>query len=227
MKAIRTKSPAPAPKRILVVDDHPMTRHGVTQLLGREAGLSVCRDVGTAQAALAAMETDQPDLVLADLSLTERSGLELIKDLHALHPAVPVLVFSMHYESLYAERVLRAGARGYIMKSEGAGKLIEAVRCVLGGKVYLSDAMRDRAVHRFSGGPAASLGDNAAALSDRELEVFALLGRALGTREVATRLRVSISTVETHRAHIKDKLSLRNAAELVHAATEWVARTGG
>lgn len=198
-----------------------MTRRGVSELICHQPGLTVSAEVGTAKAALVSVETDPPDLVLCDLSLAERSGLELIKDLHVLHPEVPVLVFSMHYESLYAERVLRAGARGYIMKSEGGTKLVEAIRQVLDGGVYLSQVMRDRAVYRFARGPAAIKGDNTAALSDRELEVFELIGQGVGTRQIASRLQVSTSTVETHRAHIKEKLSLASAPELVRAAVEW------
>ena len=227
MKTSRQASrPPSARKQILVVDDHPMTRLGVTERIRIEPDLNVCADVGTANAALAAVERLGPDLVLVDLSMGERSGLELIKDLHALHPHVPVLVFSMHYETLYAERVLRAGARGYVMKSEGAEKLLDAIRCVLGGTVYLSTVMRDRAVHRFARGPAAVKGDNAAALSDRELEVFELIGQGLGTRQITARLRLSTSTVETHRAHIKEKLNLQSATELVRAAVEWTAGRG-
>ncbi|MEN9813023.1 MAG: hypothetical protein RL479_1709 [Verrucomicrobiota bacterium] len=212
---------AAAAKRILVVDDHPMTRHGVASLLQQQPGLKVCGEVDSARAALAAVRAEPPDLVVVDLSLGERSGLELIKDLHALHPEVPILVFSMHYESLYAERALRAGARGYLMKSEGAAPLIAAVRAVLQGKVYLSEAMRDRAVHQFSRGATQAPRDNASLLSDRELEIFELIGQALGTRQIARRLRVSVSTVETHRSHIKEKLGLKNSTELVHAAANW------
>ena len=142
MKTTRPSPPPPPPprsvrKQIIVVDDHPMTRLGVTERIRIEPDLAVCADVGSAKEALAAVVKLAPDLVLVDLSMGERSGLELIKDLHALHPHVPVLVFSMHYETLYAERALRAGARGYIMKSEGAEKLIGAIRAVLSGNVYL------------------------------------------------------------------------------------------
>jgi DNA-binding NarL/FixJ family response regulator len=229
---MKTTRPSPPPpprsvrKKILVVDDHPMTRLGVTERLRIEPDLAVCADVGSAKEALAAVEKLAPDLVLVDLSMGERSGLELIKDLHALHPHVPVLVFSMHYETLYAERALRAGARGYVMKSEGAEKLISAVRAVLSGNVYLSPVMRDRAVHRFARGPAAVKGDNAAVLSDRELEVFELIGQGLGTRQISERLKLSTSTVETHRSHIKEKLNLGSATELVRAAVEWTAGRG-
>ena len=224
MKTKRSKTIPSGRQRILVVDDHPMTREGIAHLIRHENGLAVAGEAGTAKAALAAVRADPPDLVLADLSLEERSGLELIKDLHALHPEVPVLVFSMHYETLYAERALRAGARGYIMKSEGAVKLLDAIRRVLRGEVFLSDVMRDRAVHRFTHGPAAVKGDNTAALSDRELEIFEMIGRALGTRQIASRLHLSTSTVETHRAHIKEKLNLHTATELIRAAVEWVER---
>jgi DNA-binding NarL/FixJ family response regulator len=226
MKTKRRQPAQAARKRILVLDDHPMTREGIAHLLAREPDLAIAGQAGTVKAALVAVKAAPPELVLCDLSLSERSGLELIKDLHVLHPEVPVLVFSMHYESLYAERALRAGARGYIMKSEGAAKLLDAIRRVLRGEVYLSQAMRDRAVHRFSHGPAAIKGDNAAALSDRELEVFELIGRAVSTRQIASRLHISTSTVETHRAHIKEKLDLRTAAELIRAAVEWVNREG-
>jgi DNA-binding NarL/FixJ family response regulator len=221
MKDRPTPSRAAGAKRILVVDDHPMTRHGVATLLEQQPGLVVIGQVDSARAALAAVRADPPDLVVADLGLGERSGLDLIKDLHALHPELPILVFSMHYESLYAERALRAGARGYLMKSEGAAPLIAAVRAVLHGKVFLSEAMRDRAVTHFSRGKAAVPSDNASLLSDRELEIFELIGRALSTRQIARRLRVSVSTVETHRSHIKEKLGLHNATELVHAAASW------
>jgi hypothetical protein len=227
MKPTKPAAPASSRQRILVVDDHPMTREGIAHLIRHEAGLAVAGEVGTARAALAAVKRNPPDLVLADLSLEERSGLDLIKDLHVLHPAIPVLVFSMHYESLYAERAIRAGARGYIMKSEGAARLLDAIRSVLSGNVHLSEAMRDRAVFRFTHGPAAVKGDNAAALSDRELEVFHLIGQALGTQDIATRLQISTSTVETHRAHLKQKLGLRTATELVRAAVEWHERGKG
>ena len=213
--------------RILVVDDHPMTRHGLAQRIGAEPDMEVCLDVGTATAALRAMETCSPDLVLVDLSLGDHSGLELIKGLQTLHPDVPVLVFSMHYESIYAERALRAGARGYIMKSEGAEELIRAIRHVLNGEVYLSPTMRNHVVHRFAGGPAVFAREKAALLSDRELEVFELVGKGHTTREVAERLHLSISTIETHRSHIKDKLNLRNGAELIRAAVQWAAERHG
>ena len=224
MKSRKSNGKASHPKKILVVDDHPMTRFGVAQRIRAEPTFTVCGEAASAAAALTAVEKFSPDLVLADLSLGERSGLELIKDLQPLHPHLPVLVFSMHYETLYAERSLRAGARGYLMKSEGAEKLLEAIRCVLRGEIYLSQVMRDRAVHRFASGPAAAGGDNAAVLSDRELEILELIGQTLGTKQISQRLHLSVSTVETHRAHIKEKLNLRSGPELVRAAVEWLAK---
>lgn len=215
---------SPQRKRILVVDEHPMTRLGIIQRLRVEHDLFACCEAGTAQAALAIVSSDQPNLVITGLAMPDRNGLELIKDLHTLHPKVPVLVFSMHHETLYAERVLRAGARGYLMKNESPEMLLAAVRCVLAGRPYLSPLMQDRAVHRFAHGPATADGDNTAALSDRELEVFELIGQGLATRQITIRLHVSTSTVETHRAHIKVKLNLHSAPELVHAAVEWVTR---
>jgi DNA-binding NarL/FixJ family response regulator len=226
MRTAKRQAPPPRPRQILVVDDHPMTRHGIAEHIRTSPDLAVCGELGTANAALAAVAARPPDLVLADLSMNDRNGLELIKDLHALHPAVPVLVFSMHYESLYAERVLRAGGRGYIMKSEGAEKLMQAIREVLAGRVYLSDAMRELAVQRFAHDRPAASTDQAAPLSDRELEVFELIGQGLGTRQITRRLRVSTSTIETHRAHIKEKLKLRDATALVRAAVEWVDHVG-
>jgi DNA-binding NarL/FixJ family response regulator len=211
--AVKTKQRSIPAKRILIVDDHPLTRDGVSHRLRIEGDLEVCGEVGTVKAALAAVRQSPPDLVLVDLSLAERTGLELIKDLHVLHPDVPTLVFSMHYETLYAERVLRAGA----------AKLVEAIRLVLRGEVYLSEAMRDHVIHRFAGGPAAIAGNNTGSLSDRELEVFELIGQGKSTREIAAQLQVSTSTVETHRAHIKEKLDLGRATDLVRSAVEWVA----
>ncbi|HLP25543.1 MAG TPA: response regulator transcription factor [Acidobacteriota bacterium] len=209
-----------------MVDDHPMTRHGISQRLRYEPDFRVCAAAGTATAAISAVERHAPDLVLVDLSLTERSGLELIKDLHALRPELSVLVFSMHYESLYAERALRAGARGYIMKSEGAEMLVEAIRRVLRGEIYLSPMMRNRSVHRFARPPVTQTSDNTRTLSDREQEIYELIGRGLDTPQICERLNLSSSTVETHRTHIKQKLNLHSATDLVRSAAEWVNSRG-
>jgi len=213
---------APARRRILVVDDHPMTRLGVAISIRAEPDLEVCGEAGNARAALAAVTSDPPDLVLLDLCLDGRNGLELMKDLHILHPEVPVLVFSMYSETLFAERVLRAGARGYVMKGEGAEKLLHAIREVLRGRVYLSLAMLDHAVSRFAADPAAFRAGRFAALTDRELEIFEHIGQGLTTRQISEQLRLGTSTVETHRANIKGKLGLRTVPELARAAVEWV-----
>jgi DNA-binding NarL/FixJ family response regulator len=213
----------PRRKRILVVDDHRMTRAGIILRIQAESDLDICGEADSPHAAVAAVMETPPDLVVSDLSLGNRSGLELIKELHLLFPTVPVLVFSIHCETLYAERSLRAGARGYLMKSEGKEKLIEAIRHVLRGNVYLSEIMLDHAMHQFAGAPSPARGDNSATLSDRELEVFELLGKGLETAEISDLLHVTMSTIATHRVHIKEKLNLKTTSELLRVAEEWVA----
>ena len=209
-------------KRILIVDDHPMMRQGLAQLIGEEADLTVCGVAEKASQALTAVGKLKPDLVLADISLPDKSGLELIKDLRAIQPGLVVLVISMHDESLYAERVLRAGGRGYIMKQEGGKKLMAAIRQVLSGQIYVSEKISARILEGFSGQRAAAGSSPVDKLSDRELEVFQLIGEGIGTREIATQLHLSVKTVEVHRAHIKEKLGLNTAPELVRFAVRWV-----
>lgn len=218
--------PTPAPGRrrgILLVEDHPLTRYGVNLRISAEPDLEVCGECDGSASAMAAVRKKAPDLVLLDLSFGDRNGLEVLKDLNASHPRVPVLVFSMYPESLYAERVLRAGARGYLMKSEGAEKLIEAIRKVLRGDICVSPAMLERLAARFADRPQARESDVYAQLSDRELEVFELIGGGLRTREIARKLGVSVSTVETHRAHLKVKLGVASTGQLIRAAVEWQA----
>lgn len=208
-------------RRILVVDDHPMTRHGLAHLLRHEPDLAVCGEAASVHQALACIPKLCPDLVLADISMPGKSGLEFIKDLKALHPRIPVLVMSMHDESIYAERVLRAGGRGYVMKSEGGERVLEAIRRVLQGEVYLSRAMattllgglgqqRSRTGERLLG-----------SLTDREFEIFQLIGQGLPTSEISQRLHLSVKTVGTHRVHIKEKLHLKTGTELVQHAVRW------
>lgn len=216
--------PSPGRRRgILLVEDHPLTRYGVKLRISAEPDLEVCGECDGSAAARSAVRERMPDLVLLDLSFGDRNGLELLKDLNASHPRLPVLVFSMYPESLYAERVLRAGARGYLMKSEGAEKLIEAIRKVLRGDIYLSPVMLERLAARFADRPRATDADVLAQLSDRELEVFEHIGSGLGTREIARKLGVSVSTVETHRAHLKEKLGVASTGQLIRAAVEWQA----
>ncbi|HVM46797.1 MAG TPA: response regulator transcription factor [Candidatus Acidoferrum sp.] len=208
--------------RILLVEDHPVTREGLAQLLSQQTGLEVCGQAGTPQEALRAAQFLRPDLVVLDISLGAANGLELIKDFAIHHAALPILVLSAHDELLYAERVLRAGAKGYVMKHEPTQKVLAAVREVLGGGVYLSDQMRNRLLHQVAGSLAVPPKSELAQLSDRELEVFELIGRGSSTARIAAALHVSVSTVETHRAHIKEKLELESGTELIRRAVAWV-----
>jgi len=205
----------------LIVDDHPMMREGLAQLLDHESDLQACGQADSAGQALNAVNAAAPDLVLLDISLPDRNGLELIKDLHTLHPHLPILVVSMHDEAIYAERVLRAGGRGYIMKQEGGRKLMQAVRQVLSGQVYVSEKMSARILEMFSGRRAESEQSPVERLSDREFEVFQLVGQGEGTRQIAQRLRLSVKTVEVHRANIRKKLELASGTEVVRYAIRW------
>jgi Response regulator containing a CheY-like receiver domain and an HTH DNA-binding domain len=209
-------------KRILIVDDHPMMRQGLAQLIDNESDLSVCGESDTAGQALSAVSTQKPDLVIADISLPDRNGLELIKDLQAMHSDLPVLVVSMHDESLYAERVLRAGGRGYIMKQEGGKKLMEAIRQVLNGQIYVSEKMSAKILEIFSGRRPQASNSPLEHLSDREFEVFQLFGEGKATREIADHLHLSVKTVEVHRANIRKKLKLASGTDVVHQAIRWV-----
>jgi DNA-binding NarL/FixJ family response regulator len=212
----------PAPKRILVVDDHPMMRTGLAQLIDSEDDLKVCAEANNAGQAFAAVSKQKFDLALVDISLPDKNGLELIKDLRSLSPDLPILVVSMHDELIYAERVLRAGARGYIMKQEGGQKFLQAIRRVLAGQVFVSEAMSARILESISGNVAESSTAPVRRLSDREFEVFQLIGQGIGTGEIATRLHLSVKTVEVHRANIKQKLDLSTATELVRYAVRWL-----
>lgn len=213
-------------KRILIVDDHPMMRQGLAQLINHEPDLTVCGEADTASQALEEVTSRRPDLVLLDISLPDKNGLELIKDLHAWSPEVLILVVSMHDEALYAERVLRAGARGYIMKQEGGRILMEAVRRVLSGRVYVSEKMAARILETFSGRRVETLVSPVEQLSDREFEVFQLIGEGKGTRDIAGHLHLSVKTVEVHRANIKAKLNIRTATELLRYAVRWTEAQG-
>ncbi len=221
MKAARSQ-PEPLPKKkVLIVDDHPMTRRGLAQVINGEADLAVCGEADNAARALEAIKPLAPDLVLADITMPGRSGLEFLKDMQAIHPEVPVLVLSMHDENVYGQRVLRAGARGYIMKSEGADKVLEAIRLVLQGRTYLSGKMLAAMVGTLTGRRSGPAEPRPAALTDREFEIFHLIGQGLSTQAIAQRLHLSEKTVGTHRVHIKEKLGARTAAELVRQAVQW------
>lgn len=207
--------------RILLIDDHPIMRHGLAQLLRMEEGLEICGEAGSAREGIEAIPRVTPDLVILDLTLPDKHGLELLKDIQALYPGLRCLVLSMHDEALYAERVLRAGARGYIMKEVAADHLVTAVRKILSGGIFLSDAMSARMIEQLSsarsrGGPA-----GIETLTDRELEVLGMIGSGTATKIIAEKLGISARTVEAHRAHIKEKLAITDGAALVRYAVQW------
>jgi len=198
-----------------------MMRQGLAQLITSEPDLMVQAEADNARQALELVTSKKPDLVLLDISLPDKNGLELTKDVHALSPDVVILVVSMHDEALYAERVLRAGARGYIMKQEGGKKLLAAIRQVLAGKIYVSERIAARILELFSGQRQEGAGSPVERLSDREFEVFQLIGEGKGTRDIAGHLHLSVKTVEVHRANIKQKLRLKTATDLVRHAVRW------
>jgi DNA-binding NarL/FixJ family response regulator len=210
-------------RRIFIVEDHPMTRRGLTELINQEPDLSVCGEADNATSALEEIKTLEPDLALVDITLPRKSGLVLIKDIRLWAPGVSVLVLSMHDESLYAERVLRAGGHGYIMKNEGGERLLYAIRQVLDGSTYVSEEVSRGIVDSFAGRRREAEGGAVGRLTDREFEVFQLLGQGLPTAEIGQRLHLSPKTVDSHRLHIKEKLQLRNLPELMRYAVRWAA----
>jgi len=214
-------------KQILIVDDHPMMREGLAQLINREKDLTVAGEADNAAKAVEQTAQLKPDLVIIDITLPGRSGLELIRDIHAVLPAALVLVVSMHEESLYAERVLRAGGRGYVMKQAGGKKLMEAIRQVLGGQIYVSTDTSARILETFSRNNSEAPATGVQSLSDREFEVFQLIGQGENTRDIAKKLNLSVKTVEVHRLNIKSKLKLATASELIHFAVRWMQSNPG
>lgn len=211
------------PLRVVIVDDHPIVRMGLTALIDHEPGMSVCGTSDSVAGGLARIHQEKPDVAIVDLTLGLDNGLELVKALAAAASDARVLVFSMHDELLHAERALRAGAHGYVMKDQAARYLLDAIRAVASGKTYVSQEVSDRIVARFGtrGGRAPNV-PASDGLTDREREVFALFGRGMSTRAIAEHLRLSVKTVETHNARIKDKLGLKTGNELLRAAIEWV-----
>ncbi|HWW01532.1 MAG TPA: response regulator transcription factor [Candidatus Acidoferrum sp.] len=199
---------------VFIVDDHPLVREWLTVLIDQQPDLAVCGEAETASEALQAISASKPDVAIVDISLKDSSGIELIKDLQTC-PNLSVLVLSMHEESHYAERALRAGAKGYIMKRETTKKVIEAIRTVLEGRFYLSDAIAQLITTKFVDGKTLAPRSLVEQLSDRELAVFELLGKGLGTRQIAENLRVSVKTVQAYCARIKEKLYLNSSTELV------------
>ncbi len=213
---------APPRRRVLLVDDHPFMRAGLAQLIDRQADLSVCCEAGNPVEALQALTKGRPDLVLTDLTMPGRSGLEFIKDLVATDSSLSILVVSMHDEIVYAERAIRAGARGYIMKEAGGEALLEAIRQVLRGEVYVSPRMSARILEGLSTRRPRGSSSPIEKLSDREFEVFQMIGQGKSTRDIATQLHLSSKTVDVHRSHIKEKLELKDATALIRHAVRWV-----
>ena len=223
MKTGTRVAPPTSRKKILIVDDHPVLRRGLSELIGKEPDLTVCGAVENAQLALNLIASLQPDLVLADVSMPGKSGLELIKEMRKQQPGLAILVFSMHDETVYAERMLQAGARGYIMKSRDGNDLLCAIRRVLEGKIYVSEEMSNLILDRFSDRPVRASHSEISKLTDREFEVFQLIGQGLTSREIGKRLFISPKTVDTHRLHIKEKLQLESMPEMIKFAVRWVA----
>jgi len=212
----------PAPRRVLLVDDHPFMRAGLAQPINAQPDLIVCGEAGNPAEALHALARQRPELVLSDLTMPGRSGLEFIKDLKATAPTLAVLVVSMHDEVVFAERALRAGARGYIMKEAGGENLLAAIRQVLRGEVYVSPRMSSRILNNLSARKPRGSSSPIEQLTDREFEVFQLIGQGKSTRDIATQLHLSPKTVDVHRSHIKEKLVLKDATALIRHAVRWV-----
>ncbi|MGA3033592.1 MAG: response regulator transcription factor [Terracidiphilus sp.] len=208
-------------KKILVVDDHPLMRQGLAMLINQQQDMQVCAEAEDAHAALMSIAQKSPDIVILDISLKGPDGLDLLKSIRTTHSNLPVLILSMHDEAIYAERALRARANGYIMKQEATEKVLVAVRRILNGDVYLSDAMSSRMLHQYIDGAPSLLQSRIAALSDRELEVFRRIGEGQATRQIAEELHLSVKTVETYQAHLKEKLALRTGRELIQHAIQW------
>jgi DNA-binding NarL/FixJ family response regulator len=208
-------------RKVFIVDDHPIVRQGLTALINTELDLAVCGDAEDSSSALRRIEDLKPDLAVIDISLNGPDGLDLLKSIRTRDANLPVLILSMLDESLYAERALHAGANGYIMKQEATDRLLVAIRRILAGEIYLSERMSNRMLHRFAAGSSVGSQSPIAELSDRELEVFRLIGEGHGTRQIAQELHISVKTVESYQAHIKEKLSLKNARELVQQAIQW------
>ncbi|MDQ8202127.1 response regulator transcription factor [Pelagicoccus sp. SDUM812003] len=208
--------------KVFIVDDHPLVRQGLAQIISSQEDLEVCGEAEDASSAMRGIDNTSPDVIIVDISLQGNNGLELIKNVKAIHETIPILVFSMHDESIYAQRALRAGAKAYVMKKESSEKIVEAIRKILKGEIYVSARVADQVLHQIVSGPSNAAASPVDRLTDRELEVVQLIGRGLSTREIAESLHLSVKTIESHRAHVKEKLNLRNATELVQFSVQWV-----
>jgi DNA-binding NarL/FixJ family response regulator len=222
-KGAKTEKNLSAKFRVLLVDDHPITRQGIGMLVNQEPNLVVCGETDNAPKAIDLINQLSPDLAVIDISLKTVSGLELVKNIKSLRPELPVLVMSMHDESLYAERALRAGARGYIMKNEPNEKIRAAIQRVLGGDLYMSDQMKEKMLHRIvTNKKNEETVSSVDLLSDREMEVFQLIGNGFSTKQIASKLNLSVKTIDSYREHLKLKLPLEHGSDLVHYAIQWV-----
>jgi len=213
-------------KRVFIVDDHPMMRDGMGRLIDGEPGLMFCGGAANAEQTLSGLASAEADLVITDITLPGRSGLDLIKDIKAIYPELLVMVFSMHDETFYAERALRAGARGYLMKEAGSEKMLEAIHKVLGGEIAVSARIAAKILDTFSGHRPRNSNSPIEQLTDREFDVYQLLGQGKTTKEIADQLHLSQKTVAVHRGHIKEKLGINSATELVRHAVRWVETQG-
>ena len=211
----------PVKRRILLVDDHPVVREGLAERINRESDLTVCAEASDRHDALEAAERTKPDLAIIDIALKSSSGIELIKDIHARWPKLPMLVVSMHDEALYAERALRAGASGYLTKQEATHSMLLGIRAVLRGEIYLNPKAATTVLARVAARKGAVTESVVDALAEREMQVFELTGHGLSTRQIAERLRIDVKTVETYRARIKEKLALKDSSELLQLAIQW------
>jgi DNA-binding NarL/FixJ family response regulator len=218
------KNPLPGGHRILIVDDHPIFRHGLIQLIDQEDDLQVCGEAEDYHSAWKAINSLKPDMLIVDITLKDMSGIDLIKEVHKHHKGIPMLVISMHDESLYAERAFRAGAKGYIMKQEASDSVVQAIRQVLRGGFYASSRVTENILARFIEGPKEPTESPLQALTDREIEVFTLIGEGLSISEIGHRLHLSVKTIGTYRERIKEKLKLRNSTELLRYALNWVEK---
>jgi DNA-binding NarL/FixJ family response regulator len=221
--ATKAKTPPTQPKHpILLVDDHPVTREGIAVLINQQPDLAVCGEADSAPAAIELIQRLAPDLAIVDLTLKTTGGIDLVKNARSLRPEMPVLVMSMHDETLYAERALRAGASGYIMKQEASDRILTAIRQVLSGELYLSEKMKVKMLHRLVKSRKEEVVYSIDSLSDREMEVFQLIGNGYSTRQIAAKLTLSVKTIDSYREHLKLKLRLGNGTELVRHAIQWV-----
>jgi DNA-binding NarL/FixJ family response regulator len=208
-------------KKIIIVDDHPILRKGLSILINQEPDLAVCGEAEDARKAMEMIDTLAPDMVIVDISLPDKDGVELLKDIRIRHEDLPTLVVSMHDESLFAERALRAGARGYIMKQEAVEKVLTGIRRVLAGEIFVSNKITTKMLEKFVTGDTGKTVSTLDVLSDRELAVFHLIGQGLGTRQIADKLHLSIKTIESYRSHIKEKLKLDSGMDLLKYAIQW------